>query len=422
MTDRDAPLDELRRIEAADVYKGDRLAARLIRDGDATVFSYRSDYLTDPDAPAIAWTLPRGSEPVRTPAGAVPPFFAGLLPEGIRLRAVVSGTRTSEDDHLTLLIAVGGDTIGDVRVVPADAAPVDPPVTLTEEEISTADLPAVFARAVSPNPADLERVALPGVQEKVSAAMMSASLVTPTGPAILKLEPARGFPRLVDNEHFFLSMAADCGLSVPDHRLVVDRGGHRGLLVRRFDRVVGPGSVRRLAQEDGCQLLGSYPAAKYRVKTEQIARAIVMAAESGNGSGPLALRRIFQLVVFSYVIGNGDLHAKNFSARQSPSGVWETSPAYDLVSTQPYLGWRDPMALDFFGRANRLDRRHLVESGGRLGLPARAVNGIIDQLIGRATPWLERLDRIGLPERHTELLREFLRRRITEVGAPAVLR
>jgi serine/threonine-protein kinase HipA len=180
---------------------------------------------------------------------------------------------------------------------------------------------------------------------------------------------------------------------------------------------VGPGSLRRLAQEDGCQLLGSYPAAKYRLKTEQIARAIAEAAEWGDGSGPVALRRVMQLIVFSYVIGNGDLHAKNFSARLSPSDAWEASPAYDLVSTQPYLGWRDPMALDFFGRANRLDRRHLVESGARLGLPARAVNGIIDQVTERATPWPERVDRIGLPERQTELLREFLGRRIAEVAA-----
>ena len=417
MPDPIVPLDELRRIEAADVYKGDRLAGRLARDGDAVVFSYRREYLADPDAPAVAWSLPRDSEPVRTPAGAVPPFFAGLLPEGVRLRAVVLGTRTSEDDHLTLLIAVGADTIGDVRVFPAGHAPFDPPVTLTEDDIAAVDLREVFARAVSPSSVDMERVALPGVQEKVSAAMVSAPLVTTTGPAILKLQPDRDFPRLVDNEHFCLSMAAECGLAVPEHRLVVDRAGHRGLLVSRFDRVVGPGSRQRLAQEDGCQLLGSYPAAKYRLKTEQIARAIAEAAESGSGSGLAALRRVMQLVVFSYAIGNGDLHAKNFSARLSPSDEWEASPAYDLVSTQPYLGWRDPMALDFFERANRLNRRHLVESGVRLGLPARAVNGIIDQVTGRAAPWLDRVDRIGLPERQTELLREFLSRRIAELAA-----
>lgn len=410
------PLDEIRRVDVADVHKGARLAGRLRRVGDAVEFAYTDDYLDDPAAPPVAWTLPRRREPVVTPAGAVPPFFAGLLPEGARLRAVVSGTRTSADDHLTLLLAVGSDVIGDVRVTPAGTAPADPPVSLTEDAIADADLPAVFARAVSPDPVDLERIALPGVQEKVSAAMVSTPLTTSTGPAILKLDPPRGYPRLVDNEHFFLTMARDCGLTVPEHRLVVDRHGNRGLLVRRFDRVADGGPVRRLAQEDGCQLLGSYPAAKYRLKTERIAREIALVTETGGGSAPLALRTVMLLVVFSYVIGNGDLHAKNFSARLSPGGRWEASPAYDLVSTQPYLGWRDPMALDLFGRANRLTRAHLVESAERLGLPARAMNGIVDSVADRAPGWAERVGEIGLPDRQTELLAEFVRRRAGEVA------
>lgn len=420
MSDQPLPLDELRRIDAADVYKDERRAGRLVRDGEDVVFSYLPEYLADPDAPPLARTLPLAADPVRTPAGAVPPFFAGLLPEGARLRAVVSGTRTSEDDHLTLLIAVGADTIGDVRAFPAGAAPVAPAATVSEEEIGSVLLPEVFARAISPEPLDLERVALPGVQAKVSASMLSAPVVTSAGPAILKLNPERDYPRLVENEHFFLSMAADCGLVVPEHRLVTDREGNPGLLVARFDRVVGAGPARRLAQEDGCQLLGAYPAAKYRLKTERIAAAVAETAEGGQGSAPLALRQVLRLVAFSYVIGNGDLHAKNFSARQSPTGIWEASPAYDLVSTQPYLGWRDPMALDLYGRANRLDRRHLIESGARLGLPERAVTRLLDQVVQGARPWVDRIDRIGLDDRATELLDAFLRRRLAEVGGDGV--
>jgi len=417
MTDPPAevPLDELRRVDAADVYKGERLAARLRRQGEEVLFSYRPDYLSDADAPAVAWTLPKTDEVLRTPAGAVPAFFAGLLPEGIRLRAVVAGTRTSEDDHLTLLIAVGADMVGDVRVVPAGVRPVDPPTTVAEDRIPTLGLAEVFARAVTPDPVDLERIALPGVQAKVSAAMVSTPISTTAGPAILKLNPDRGYPRLVENEDFFLTMAADCGLVVPQHRLVVDRAGSTGLLVARFDRSPVQGGFRRLAQEDACQLLGAYPAAKYRLRTETVARTLADVVESGLGSGPVALRRSFELVTFSYLIGNGDLHGKNFSARMAPSGIWELSPAYDLVSTQPYLGWRDPMALDLYGRANRFDRRHLVESGARLGLPERAVTRMLDQIADRAEPWLDRVERIGLGERPTELLGELMRMRLAEL-------
>ena len=122
------------------------------------------------------------------------------------------------------------------------------------------------------------------------------------------------------------------------------------------------------------------------------------------------------LVAFSYLIGNGDLHAKNFSAAVRTDGTWGASPAYDLVSTQPYLGWRDPMALDLYGRANRLDRRHLVESGRRLGLPDRAVVRMLDQLVERAAPWVDRVAGIGLEERPTQLLADLLRRRIADIA------
>ena len=73
--------------------------------------------------PAIATTLPVTTTPVTTLGGAVPAFFAGLLPEGRRLSALRQGVKTSADDELSLLLGVGGDTIGDVRVVPAGASP-----------------------------------------------------------------------------------------------------------------------------------------------------------------------------------------------------------------------------------------------------------------------------------------------------------
>lgn len=236
-------------------------------------------------------------------------------------------------------------------------------MTVAEDEIVDRGLTEVFARAVSSDALELERVARPGVQPKVSASMVSTPVVTTAGPAILKLNPQADYPKLVENEHFFLSMAA-----------------------------------------------------KYRLRTEQIARSLSETAEAGGGSGPLALRRVMQLVAFSYLIGKGDLRAKNFSARAAPTGSWEVSAAYDLVSTQPYLGWRDPMALDLFGRAGRMDRRHLVDAGRRLGLPERATQGVLDRLVERAEPWPERVGRIGFGERTTELLTGLMRRRLSELG------
>ncbi len=410
-------LPDLRAIDVADVYKGDVLAGQLAREGNDVVFRYAAAYVANETVSPVARTLPLGPDPVRATAGSVPAFFAGLLPEGLRLRAIVTGTRTSEDDHLTLLLAVGQDAIGDVRVVPAGATPPPPVPTLEQRRVADVDLVEVFTEAISISSARFERRALPGVQAKVSAAMVSTPIGTSTGPAILKLNPPGGHPHLVENEHFFLTMAAACGLPAPVHRLVHDRTGRSGLLVARFDRVPAAGGrFRRLAQEDACQILGAYPAAKYRLTTEGVARALAGMVEEGDGSRPLALRRVFELVAFSYLIGNGDLHGKNFSARVNPEGIAEITPVYDLVSTQPYLSWRDPMALNLYGRAGRLTRGHLLQSAERLGLRGPALGGALDRICDSAAPWIERLDSIGFDDRTTALLTDLLRARIAELG------
>ena len=402
-------------VEEADVYKAGRLAGRLRRDGDDVVFGYLDGYLADGATPAVATTLPKSVDPVRATAGAVPPFFAGLLPEGARLQAVTAGARTSADDQLTLLLVVGSDAIGDVQVLPTGVPAAEPPALLDPSLAATTDFADVFARATSTDPEQLERVALPGVQVKVSAAMISAPVGTTSGPAILKLNPD-GYPHLVENEHFFLGLAAGCGLVVPDHRLLPDRSGRLGLLVERFDRLVVPdGPVRRLAQEDACQVLGRYPAAKYRLTFQEMAAGLAAAVETAGGSRPLALRRALETAAFSYVIGNGDLHGKNLSIRQAPSGIWEVTPAYDLLSTQPYLGWQDPMSLPMYGRANRLTRRWWLDAAQRLGLAERALARSLDRIIGAVRGGLDGLPEIGWDEPTTNRLRKLIHRRCDEL-------
>lgn len=410
-------LDLLRNVERAQVRKGDVPAGTLARRPDGGVeFRYLESYLAREDAPGIAFTLPRSDEPVVAPAGAVPPFFAGLLPEGVRLQAVVTATRTSADDHLSLLLAVGEDAIGDVTVSPEGVHELSVAPTVDERDIRAADLWEIFARAVSPEPHSFDRVALPGVQPKVSAHMVSTPLRTTSGPAILKLNPERGYPRLVENEAFFLDMAEDCGLPVPPRRLVTDRHGHAGLLVERFDRACDEsGRWRRLPQEDACQLLARYPADKYRIRAQDAISTAADTVEQNGGSRRLALRRLFEVVAFSYLIGNGDLHGKNISVRQAPSGVWEVTPAYDLVTTQPYAGWKDPMALALYGRANRLDRAHLMASAERMGLPPRALARALDAICEAAGPWIDRVPEIGLDPRSTELLQSMMRARLAEL-------
>ncbi|HET9892054.1 MAG TPA: type II toxin-antitoxin system HipA family toxin [Mycobacterium sp.] len=398
---------DLRDVTEADVYIGEDLAAHLTRErSDMISFDYTAHQPAAESSireRSVSWSLLRSGEyPVVATGGAVPPFFAGLLPEGVRLGVVTSSTKTSADDHLTLLLAIGSDTIGNVRVVPAGAAPARP-LPMFEPERDN-DFRAVFARLTGS--VDADPVGLAGVQPKVSAAMLSTPAQTRSGPAILKLNPVQ-YPLIAENEHFFMTMAAACGLRVATTSLLHDAKGSSALLVSRFDRA----GAMRIPQEDACQVTGIYPASKYRMKTETAITALADACGRGGGSKPVALLELLKVVVFSWLIGNGDLHGKNLSI-YNPDGVWQPTPAYDLLCTQPYMRWRDPMALNLYGRANRFARGDFVDAGERLGLRPRAITRMIDAIIDAAHDWPDKCGEIGFDERQTKLLAQMLRRRI----------
>lgn len=398
---------DLREVDEADVYIDDNLAARLVRQrGDRVSFDYVDDGALPDHAirdDSVSWSLLRSGEyPVVATGGAVPAFFAGLLPEGVRLGVVTSSTKTSADDHLTLLLAVGADTIGNVRVFPAGSDPIRPLPLF--DPLQSNDFRAVFEKMTSSVEAD--PVGLAGVQPKVSAGVLSMPTRTKYGPSILKLAPAQ-YPRLVENEHFFMTMAAACGLRTAKTSVLHDAEGRSALLVTRFDRE----RSTRIAQEDACQVADVYPASKYRIKTETAIASLADACARGAGSRAAAVAELLKTVVFSWLIGNGDLHGKNLSI-YNPKGIWQPTPAYDLLCTQPYAGWRDPMALSLYGRANKLRRTDFIDAGERLGLRQRAIVSMIDGLVGAAQDWPERCGEIGFEDRQTELLEQMLRTRI----------
>ena len=114
--------EELVAVQRADVYKGGQLAATLTRIPDGVSFSYTAEWVKTAGRP-VATTLPVTATPVVTAGGAVPAYFAGLLPEGRRLSALRRTVKTSADDELSLLLAIGSDPVGDVQVVPEGSAP-----------------------------------------------------------------------------------------------------------------------------------------------------------------------------------------------------------------------------------------------------------------------------------------------------------
>lgn len=378
------PPDELRSVERATVLKQGRPAASLERRQDAIVFAYDEEYRASGGSP-VATTLPLREDPVVTHApGALPPFFSGLLPEGRRLTALRAAAKTSADDELTLLLTVGGDAVGDVQVVPEgeDAADVQARVIVSEwSDVRFADLLSASVGGTG----EVDRVAIPGVQDKVSARMINVPVARASSRFMLKLDPPE-FPQLVANEAFFLEAGRRSGLETAEAEVVHDAEGTPGLLVRRFDRVPDDeGRLSMLAQEDGAQVLARYPADKYRVTTEEVIDALAGVCRAR----PVAALTLLKQFAFAYLICNGDAHAKNFSVRRV-GNEWRVTPAYDVPTSYVYDDHTMALTLNA-KRKEDIGRQDFVALGAAVGVRAPAVERVLDELCERVGLWIDEL-------------------------------
>ena len=374
---------DVRTVQTADVHKAGAVAATLHRRDGGVEFAYRPGYA----GPPVATTLPIGAPPRFTPAGSVPPFFAGLLPEGRRFSSLQRAVKASADDELSLLLAVGTDTVGDVVVVPEGASPdAAPPLCRVERsftEIHFADLLA--------DTGIVDAVGLPGIQDKVSARVISLPVEAAHERYILKLDPPES-PQVVEDEAYFLGVARRAGLPVVDASIVRDADGVPGLLVTRFDRVAAePGAVVGVACEDAGQVLDRWPGDKYNVTSEQVVGAVagVCAATA------VAVRDVYRQLCFAWLTGNGDVHAKNISVLRHRDAEFRISPAYDLPSTLFYGDFSMALAVD--GATTGLSRRRWLAFAEAIGLSVKAAERVVDEMLRATASVIDDIDGGALP-------------------------
>jgi len=405
---REGTVMKTRFAERADVWKGTERVGELTRTEHGAGFRYLAEYAAphagDPSR-AVAFSLPVRTEVYEVFGTNLHTYFAGLLPEGLRLKALVRALKTSEDDLFSLLLASGADAVGDVAIAAKGATPVEQAPVADTGKLADVSFRALLDESLRYE-ADGGDVAIAGVQPKVSAAMISFPVraLHKKRAHILKLSPPE-FPRLVENEHFFMRIAKTLGLEVAETRIVHDRTGEAGLLVDRFDRVPdGAGVMRKLHQEDACQLLDRYPADKYRVSLSDVSSALEVC------SAPVAERlKLLRLQALSYAIANGDMHGKNVSVR-TVDGRVALTPTYDMLSTLPY-GDRS-LALSMEGRDDKLRASHFVAFGERVGVRRAATERMLSTLCNGLTPWLGKLTDIGLDTRHTAHLERVMAQRL----------
>lgn len=195
-------------------------------------------------------------------------------------------------------------------------------------------------------------LSISGVQDKISLKIEGGKLV-PTakdGRYILKPIPLMAYGELIEdvakNEHFTMQLASQVfGLETAHNGLIAFCDGELAYITKRFDRV----ESRKVHQEDFCSLAGQTKGTngknyKYDYSYEQIGELIKKYLPTYK----LELLKFFKLVLFNYLVGNGDAHLKNFSVIQRRSKEYGLSPAYDLLSSSIHLPNESRTALELF--------------------------------------------------------------------------
>ncbi len=399
---------DIKHIAELEIFRGSKSVAHLRRTKQGCELELSDEFLEDSSFKHLTYTIGKNRKVIQHRGVNLPAFFAGLLPEGLRLKALVSELKTSEDDLFSILAATGEHTVGDIYTLakPFERSPLK---TLAVKEV---DFYQLFEEDISKGFRTRGEEGLSGVQEKISASMISfpVNVAKKNKSYILKLNP-KDKPNLTSNESQCLKLAKKCGLKVNNAKIVYDKNKNPGLLVERFDRVEKNGTPIKVHQEDACQFLNRYPADKYRLSFQEIAKGIEEIATAPK----IELLKLLQLYVFSYLIGNGDLHAKNISLQTDlNTGRIQLTPAYDLICTYIYKDRK--MALKLNGRDDEFKREAFLTWGENFGLTKSVVNNMIDDLVERLKKNQALLFSIAnLSEKDRSLVEKMLKSRMEKL-------
>ena len=338
--------------------------------GDRNLFAFREEYVDKLDRPTLSLSFKDAfggmifDNPVIQTR--LPPFFSNLLPEGHLREYLARHAGVNPAREFFLLWALGRDLPGALQIRTFDG---DTPAEVDGTAPTRQARPSSKVRAM--------RFSLAGVQLKFSAIMESAGgLTIPVdgtgGSWIIKL-PSNTHTGVPENEFAMMELARRVGIDVPETALIPIEEitglpeesrdlGERAYAIRRFDRDPRYGAVHI---EDFAQIFRVYPERKYeRASYRNIAQ--VLWVETGESGIIEFLHRL----VFNALIGNADMHLKNWSLIYPDKRKPQLAPAYDFVSTIAYIP-DDGLALTFVDSKNfeSLTQEQFVRFAAKARLP-----------------------------------------------------
>lgn len=255
-----------------------------------------------------------------------------------------------------------------------------------------------------------------GVQPKLSLHLQKGNknkeparltLVGLWGGYILK-PPTHAYPELPEVEDLTMHLARSAKISVVPHSLIRMSSGSLAYITKRIDR----DKTSKLAMEDMCQLTERLTEDKYRGSYEQIAKAI----RHYSATPGLDLVNFCEIVLFSFLTGNADMHLKNFSLLDKPGLGTVLSPAYDLVATKLVNPADDEeLALTLNGKKKKLTKADFIKAFTAAGLDEKQQANLFGRMEQAKEKWMELIDRSFLIRRLKKGYKELLEERFARI-------
>lgn len=202
------------------------------------------------------------------------------------------------------------------------------------------------------------KISIQGVQPKLSAKLSLKNHtfeITDVGGTYILKPQVQNYEQLPENEDLTMHLAKLTQLTVPWHGLLKAKDGSLVYAIKRFDRL---GKGKKLLQEDFAQLIQATRETKYQADMERVAEVIHTYCTFPKLESP----KLLKLLLFSFIIGNEDLHLKNFSLQTNLDRTVKLTPAYDLVNStiiQPKS--TEELALQLNGKKHGLTRKDFID-------------------------------------------------------------
>jgi serine/threonine-protein kinase HipA len=260
------------------------------------------------------------------------------------------------------------------------------------------------------------QTAVTGVQAKLSLHISGNNkagterrftLVGLWGGYILK-PPTALYPHLPEVEDVTMHLAQLAKIKTAPHSLIRLQSGNLAYITKRIDRT----KKGKLAMEDMCQLTERLTEDKYHGSYEQIGKAI----QKYSATPGLDVVNFFELVLFSFLTGNADMHLKNFSLLEQPGMGMTLSPAYDLVNTAlANPADEEDMALTLNGRKKKLKKQDFVAAMNTLKVEEKQQENIFNKMAKAMPKWQELIDRSFMTEAYKEQYKTILTERMNRL-------